>query len=160
VADQVANLFVLDYQFSPQTAGYYGRRVLGSTGGELGLDAPGNIHEPEPDSRILGAPLCARSAARYGVIERPAVQTAFVWDSPTASRIVQQWALRDCSPRRFVSYVGPELDHLRRGDVVTVTDSELVLDRAVAVVDAVMLGTGRLQQVDLEVLDLTFRATA
>lgn len=160
VANQVANLFTLDYQFSPQTSGYYGRRVLGSTAGELGLEGPSNIASPEPDSRVLGAPLCARSAARYGVVERAPVTTQFVWDSGTSSRIVQQWALRDCLPRRFVSYTGPDLDRFHRGDIVTITDDELVLEDAVALVDAVVIGSGRLHQIDLEILDQAFRSAA
>ncbi len=107
------------------------------------------------DARIAGSPACSRSQSAYGPRPAPAISTAYVWKTATASGILAQRALRDTFPRRAVSYTGPtsELRHLRAGDVVAVTDSEAGFARAVALVAAVALSASRQALVALEVLD-------
>lgn len=161
VKDALANQFTLEYARSPQTGACYSRRTLGPLDGLNALTStdPSTSHAPNLDERIIGAPLCARSAAKYGAIERDVVQTAFLWSDLTAVQVLQHWASLDCFPRRFVDYTGPELGAFVRGDIVTITDSEVGLARSVALVDSVTLSGRRLQTVGLEILDLTFRST-
>jgi hypothetical protein len=161
VRDALANQFTLEYAQSPQTGGYYGRRVLAPQSGLSAVPSsdPSLLYAPVLDERIIGAPLCARSEAKYGPIERDVVQTPFLWSDLTAVQVLQYWSALDCFPRRFVDYTGANLAGFVRGDIVTITDAEVGLDRAVALVDAVTLSGQRLVTLSLEILDLTFRST-
>lgn len=158
----VANVFSLEYARNAITGAYFGRRTLAPKSGEL----PQIVVDPFTgtpdlsDDRVLGSPLCARSEALYGPIERPATRSAFVWSDVVASSILAHWALRDALPHRTVTYEGPELARFQRGDIVTITDSEIGLSRTVALVSAVMLSGRRLQRLELEILDPAIRGIA
>jgi hypothetical protein len=167
-SDQVANLFTLRYAPDGRTRAHLGLRVLGAVHQQLPVPERsetlvgyryGNPN-PTPDERVIGSPLCAASMRRYGLVERDPVETALVWDTYTASSILQHWAERDCFPRRWVEYQGAGLSDLRRADLVTITDDELGLDEAVALVDSVSASSRRLQTLRLEVLDPRFRSTS
>lgn len=111
------------------------------------------------DERVSVSPILARSVAKYGPIERRPVECLWTWSDTTVALILAYWAQRDALPRRFVEYSGPDLHTLSRGDIVTITDPEIALTEAVAIVDAVTLSSGRLHRVALEILDLQFRST-
>lgn len=146
----IANVFALEYQLKLPGSQFRKRAVLShANSATFGII----------DERVVAAPILARSHAKYGEIEAPTVQTEWTWSDSTASRVLAYWATRDGLPRRFVEYAGPELHTLSRGDVVTITDPEIGLDDAVAIVDGVTLSSGRLHRVALEVIDLAFRST-
>lgn len=160
----IANTFSLEYAKNAITGAYFGKRTLGPRAGALSA----GLIETDPftgassltDERILGSPLCARSESLYGAIAREAFQSDFVWSDLVAEGILAHWALRDALPHRVVSYEGEGLSHLRRGDLVTITDSEIALSRAVALVASLALSGQRRQTVELEVLDQRVRSTA
>ena len=56
----------------------------------------------------------------------------------TAVRVVQWLAARYALPARSVTYaVGPRLAWLQRGDVVTLTDSEIAASSQVCIVESI-----------------------
>jgi hypothetical protein len=148
--DQVANQFTLDFAVGGEGNQARSRRILTASDGVL--DTSGFL---ATDTRIIGSPGCARSQSVYGLIERPAVTTPWVWSTSTAAGILSYWATRDAFPRRMVTYTGRavEFRELLRGDVVTVTDGEVSLERAVAIVESIRLTSHRLATIDLVVLD-------
>jgi hypothetical protein len=88
----------------------------------------------ELDYRIAGSALCAASQARYGV--RPlTLQAAAVWDVDTAILTLRSLAARLAWPRRKIRYeADPSFERLEIGEAVALTDPELYLDGAIAVV--------------------------
>jgi len=63
------------------------------------------------------------------------ISAAWVWDTTTAILIAQQHAARRAWQRRVIRYTGGSwLEALEIGDCVTLTDPELHLDEAVAIV--------------------------
>lgn len=161
VRDQLANVFTLDYARHAITGAYFGRRTLAPEDGLLPAGLFSNVGGTVTltDERVIGSVLCARSAAQHGVIERRPVETPFIWSDVTAVRVLGHWAARDAFPRRFATYEGRDLERLERGDLVSVSDDELGLSDAVALVDAVVLSSRRRQQVRVEILDQRVRAT-
>lgn len=149
---ELANIFTLEYQKNAITGAYYSRRSLAPEHEEI---------EPSltADSRVIGSPLLRRSQRLYGTIERPPRKTDWTWSHTTANAILHYWATRDAFPHRFVSYAGPDLGYLLTGDVVTITDDEVGLSNAVALVNAVRFG-GRVVEIELQLLDHEIRATA
>lgn len=88
----------------------------------------------ERDSRIWGSALCRASQAQFGVREL-AITLNACWDDSTAALILQGLAARYAWPKREASYTGGiELASIEPGDVVTVTDSEVSLSAAPAIV--------------------------
>ena len=152
--DQIANEFSIRYGRVLTTNTWAGFRGLAAEAG-VAPDDPGII-----DARWGGSSLCAASKAQYGRREAKPIETWFVWDFNIAELILRHLSLRDALPRRFVTYEAPSLHRLRRGDIVTVTDAEVGFDDVVAIVDAVVLSSGRLHRVNLEILDRAVRATA
>lgn len=78
-----------------------------------------------------------RSYARYGtrVLER---ESAVVHDEVTAVKVVQWMTARYALPSRSVSYMlAPRHSFLQRGDVVTLTDSEIAASRQVCIVESI-----------------------
>lgn len=109
----------------------------------------------QPDDVIAGeAPSahCALSRSRYGA--RPVtIETDIVYEDATASAILSLWAMWRALPRRQMRYVGgAELDHIEPGAVVTVTDSELYLTRALAWVRSVSMSLSS-TSLELELLE-------
>ncbi len=78
-----------------------------------------------------------RSYARYGtrVLER---ESAVVHDEVTAVKVVQWMTARYALPSRSVSYLlSPRHSFLQRGDVVTLTDSEIAASRQICIVESI-----------------------
>ena len=78
-----------------------------------------------------------RSYARYGtrVLER---ESAVVHDEVTAVKVVQWMTARYALPSRSVSYLlSPRHAFLQRGDVVTLTDSEIAASSQVCIVESI-----------------------
>jgi hypothetical protein len=102
-----------------------------------GLDATYDPDEPS----VRGSYLCAVSQARYrssrdsGVREKE-IDTSIIWDVATADAILAVQARAYALARRTVSYVvgGEQWDAIERGDIVTITDSEIGLEAQVALV--------------------------
>lgn len=151
---QVANRFSIEYAYVLDTGAYAARRILAPEHQEITLTGGAGA----VDERVIGSPLCARSRALFDDIEARPIQTRFIWDFATAGQALHHRALRDAMPRVFVSYQRQDLAHLRRGDVVTVSDSEIGYDRVVALVDSVRLSGSRRHTVNLEILSSTIRA--
>lgn len=169
VRDQIVNQFTLHYAIDASTGGPFSTRIMGPRNGAIVTRStptdPFQAADPWYvveilDSRVVGNGLCAASLARFGPRDAAPVTSAYVWSDAQATQILSHWATRDALPRRFLSYTAPMADvtSLQQADVVTVSDDELGLDRAVALVDRVELGTGRLARVDIEVLDQAFRS--
>lgn len=127
IRQQVANELELVYR-QQQGARWTGRRWIA---GERGRLAGGR-----EDHRVGYHPRCAASLARYGSLPaRQPYEAAWVYDEDTAVRILQHLAARYALPLRSVRYAGGwELDPIEPWDVVTISDSEIALDEAVALV--------------------------
>lgn len=150
--DQVVNYFTIEFQFSQGTAG--ARRMLSGEGGKPlpWFQRPGGT---PLDDRVLPSPALVLSQSIYGVREAPVHSTEFLWSETTAAAVLHYWAVRDSFPRRPVLYEGRarQLRELRRGDIVTVTDSRVHLSRAVARVDGVRLRSSESATAELSLLD-------
>jgi hypothetical protein len=149
----IRNRFTLDFARNALDGAYTARMILGPEAGVL---------DPalELDGRVVGSPRCAASAASYGLAEADPVESPFVWSDQQAVGVLEHWAQRDSELHWFVSYTGPDFGDLRTGQVVTITDDEVGLDRAVALVNGIVLSGSRLLQVNLEIIARPFRATA
>lgn len=88
-------------------------------------------------------PYSFASSTKYGVRVMSKVECPTVHQDSTATAILD-WMVRYYGqPRRTVSYeVGPELRHLKPGDVVTLTDSHILINNAVCLVTSASLGPG------------------
>lgn len=84
---------------------------------------------------------CYASEARYGRVERR-IETAVVYDTATAGRVLAWMARAYTGPRWRVSYLVPSGYGVRRGDVVTVRDSAVSLDRVALVTEVQVDGSG------------------
>jgi hypothetical protein len=105
------------------------------------------------DADLLASYLCRWSQLRYGV--RPWVgSTRIVADDATAMAVLRALADRYAWGRRRIRYVGghAELGRVEVGDVVTVTDDELYLSGAPALVRGVGIDLVEVQ-LTVEVLD-------
>jgi len=149
----IRNRFTLDYARNALNGAYTARMILGPEGGVLDPTL-------ELDGRVVGSPRCAASVATYGLAEADPVQSPFVWSDQQAVGILEYWARRDADLHWFASYTGPDFGDLRTGQVVTITDDEVGLDRAVAIVNGITLSGGRTQMLNLEILTRPFRATS
>lgn len=93
------------------------------------------------DPRIVPHRIASESRARYG--PRPVrLQLSATWDTDTAVRVGLDTLLRAGLPKLAIRYVGgPWLEDLEVGAVVLVTDPELYLSAAVALVVEVTPGS-------------------
>lgn len=104
------------------------------------------------DDRVHGSYLCRLSQSTYGL--RPKTMEAlWVWDNLTAGHIVADMAARYALPKRTARYVGgPALESIEPWSVVTVSDEEVHLDGAVALVQQQTLQSSGVV-LDLIILD-------
>lgn len=108
--------------------------------------------DPDINNRKVPSFICSQSQQRYGVVPH-SIKAGAVWDSTTAVLTVQHVAARRAWPRRTVRYTGEAwLEEIEIGQAVTLTDPELRIDRAVALV-ADVTPTGAGTAVDLILLD-------
>ncbi len=129
-SSMVANEFTLRYAKSVRTNTFVG--VARLTAGEYDADAPDVV----PDA------LCALSAKRFGLSEKT-LDAPVVYDRTTAFLILNWWAKAFALPRVAVEYDVDEVTYWKVGvgDVVLVTDPEIALQRRVALVREVTLGS-------------------
>jgi hypothetical protein len=122
-ADELANTISLRYQLDARQDDYSASQLI----------APA----PELTFDSLSSPEVQVSFARFGD-RRLSRETAVVHDAVTAVRVVQWLAARYALPARSVTYaVGPRLAWLQRGDVVTLTDSEIAASDQVCIVESI-----------------------
>lgn len=116
---------------------YLGRITLTAQAGALSGDDP---LLTTTDAEILPSARARRSQSYYGEVYRETVTLDHTWDRSTALLVAETVLARRAVPRRAVSYEGgSELDSLMPGDVVIVTDAELYLSEAPAIVGEVTL---------------------
>jgi hypothetical protein len=130
--DRIENEFTIRYRRLRQGSNYFSTRILTAETGR-----PSQVFPTiKADSRTFGSPICARSQELYGVRPARAIETGWIWEDATAAALLRQWALARAVPRLGVSYVGGlELAQLERGAVVLLSDEELHLSEALAIVD-------------------------
>jgi hypothetical protein len=109
---------------------YYRQQVGGSWGASRTLAA----NASSADDRIAAHPLCRLSQARYERRPGTPIELPWVWETATASRVAQDRLERDAFRRRRVTYGVRDGESLRVGDVVLLSDSEVGLSSAVAIV--------------------------
>ncbi len=144
----VVNEVTIDYRPSGDSgAKWLARRVLTAQASRLS----GDDGTDTDDTRILSHPLARQSQTRYGV--RPVrLQLSAVWDTTTALLVGQHLLARQALPRLAVQYSGGAwLEEIEIGQAVTLTDPELHLTDAVALVVDVTPGPESV--VDLLILD-------
>jgi hypothetical protein len=127
---------------------YYAARTLQAQPGIL-APTPGGY-----DVRELGRLDLALAELRFGVRPAPHIECAMTWDNSTASLILQDQADRHGWPKRAVQYVGGlDLDDLDPGQYVEITDTEVGMHGALALVEEVTVDVTEV------VLDLTLLDT-
>jgi hypothetical protein len=127
----IVNEITVEYQPDGESgSAWLARRIVTAQASYVS----GNDASDTADARVVGSAICAASQRRYGV--RPfRMQAGAVWDTATAIRIAEDVAARRAWPRRTVRYTGgPWLEDIAIGQAVTLTDPDLHLSRAVAVV--------------------------
>lgn len=156
VAGEIYNEISIEYGPDSDESGWRFRKVATSV-----ARATVKGSSPTSDSRIRGSSLLGDSQSVFG-LRQLTLQMTCVWDHATAELILRDRIAAHGWPRRKVSYEGGErLESLSTGDVVTITDPELHLTSAVALVWAVV-PSGESVTVELLLLDhprQTFRAT-
>lgn len=154
LVSSVANEVSVDFRpVSESGSRWLGRVVVTGAAGFPSVD-----RATVSDTRVVRDPLCTASQARYGV--RPLhVQAGATWDAATAALFARQLVARRAWPRRAVQYVGgPWLDDLELGQGVLLTDPDLYVTSAVALVADVIPGPGE-TAVDLLLLDSPLSGT-
>jgi hypothetical protein len=126
---------------------YRRKRIISRQAGEVAEPTP------EQDTRILSDRRARLSQDLYGV--KPfAIKTSAVWDTATAVRIARDVIAKNALPKRQIGYEGgSELEAFDIGDIVTVTDSEIALADAPAIVFDVVSGAGNIARIDVVLLD-------
>jgi hypothetical protein len=105
------------------------------------------------DERVWGNYLCYRSQADLGTVLPYSLTTPVIWDGASAAVILQSMAERWALPKRAIQYEGDQgLRNLEIGDVLVLSDAELVISEAVAIVEDMVQGPGS-TLLDLTVLD-------
>jgi hypothetical protein len=168
-AEEVYNLFTLDYRPVRYGDRWASRRVLTATPGNMYGSGTGGAALPpfssslpwmatsEEDARIYGSALCRWSQAQSWGIREWTQQHPSCWDDHTAQQILSYKALKHGWQKRTISYRGgPELKTLEPMDVVTITDTPLRLSNAVALVVEPKVSTNTVD-LDLLLLDHPFR---
>lgn len=88
-----------------------------------------------PSDRYASSHIVRVSHSRYGLRSQDPMDTDIVYDAATAQAILAWRAAYHALPARMLEYEGgAPLLHLQLGDVVTLTDSELHLQRQVCIV--------------------------
>ena len=111
------------------------------------------------DVRIIESLFCRASVDAFGVrAQRPATGRV-IWDDATASLIVNDRAAKLALPRRRGRYTGgSELESLPIWSNVAITDSEMGLDEAVALIEDIIVGPDEVM-LQLLILDHPLLAT-
>lgn len=130
-----ANRISLSYAYSYRAGTYCASVVFGAA------------EDAETDSETVVHALCDFSRRRVGYAIDRETTTAWVYDTSTAYAVCEWQAAAYALPSRTVQYRVPELEfvHVERGQVATLTDSELYLSEALCLVREVVTdGSGYL----------------
>lgn len=133
----------LEVRYRPAPGGVWlGRAWAAARPGQLYVDDGDGGMLSAADPRATWHPACAASYARYGLRSRAEpYDLSWTWDSETAHRVARDLAAQYALPLRGVTYSGGwDLEVIRPWDVVTITDPEVALDDAVALVSRRELG--------------------
>lgn len=114
---------------------YRKRKIVTADYGKTSIDG-----QTTTDARVTGSRAAQLSQRLYGV--RPLeIQTSAVWDEETAGRIALDKVAQYALPKRAISYEGgSELEGYDVGSIVLLTDSEIYVDRAVALITDIRIG--------------------
>lgn len=130
-----ANRIALSYAYSYRAGTYCAQVVFGAA------------EDVETDPSTVVHALCDFSRRRVGYAVDRSTQTAWVYDTSTAYAVCEWQAAAYALPSKTVQYRVPELDfvHVERGQVATLTDSDLYLSEALCLVREVVTdGSGYL----------------
>ena len=122
---QIANEFVADFRRN-RNGTWLARRVLTSEDGVIGRTYG-------TDERVLGNPLCWRSASIYGIRQAAPLEIGWTWDDNTVRRILEDNAADRALPYRTVRGYVPDGGDIRTGDVYLLTDTAAGLTDQVAI---------------------------
>lgn len=119
-AEDRANLIEVAYAYSYRRKNYAAKLVIGAQS------------DHDADDSVIVHPLCEWSRARTGEVRDAKIETPWVYDTSTAYAILEWQAAANTLPSRTVDYRVPEASylHVERGEVVSLTDSELYLTDA------------------------------
>jgi hypothetical protein len=127
--EKVVNEICFSYGRNQARGQYHGRILV--TG------SPDTLNNDSTASATLHL---RQSYERFGR-RRQDVSCDSIWDSGSAGQVVAWMSRRDAFPTREVVYqCGPEMAYLAPGDVVLVTDADLVWTSKVCLVDEIALG--------------------
>ena len=130
-----ANRISLSYAYSYRAGTYCAQVVFGAA------------EDVETDPSTVVHALCDFSRRRVGYAVDRSTQTAWVYDTSTAYAVCEWQAAAYALPSKTVQYRVPELEfvHVERGQVATLTDSDLYLSEALCLVREVVTdGSGYL----------------
>lgn len=138
---ELANAIRVDFAPRGDAAGEYRRSVF--VCGEPAVRNPGILLDPPVDPAYASnqfSSLHAKvSELRYGRIEAEPIQTDIVYDQDTATLIALDQIRRRAFRRRVVTYAATwRYASLMRGAVVSLTDADVALSGAVALVQNVL----------------------
>lgn len=139
--EELANDITIRHSYSRKTRTFTGTmRITGDPDAAFGTD-----------HRILDSPLCRWSRQDYGQ-RSISFESHVLYEKATVAMALRALAWRHAMPRQSVVYQGGnELDALNRGDAVLLTDADLCLSDAVALVRTPSRGSAR-PTVELEIL--------
>ncbi len=145
VRDPVYTRFSISYRLG--VSGYMAQRALGPLPGVLNVSPYGY------DEKEYGRGDLRLSEGRFGQRTADHIECPITWDHATAARVLNDQADRYGWPKRAIQYVGPmELEHIDPGQVIMLTDSELGIASALALVEEVTVSLDEVA-LDLTVLD-------
>ena len=143
----IYNQIVVQYQPIQQTGKYRKTVMISAEDGVLKV-GPSHVL----DIRVHGDYRCSLSQALYGVREMT-LNLPWIWDDSTALGLAREQVGASALTKRGIEYVGSlELERLRPGDIVALTDADLHLTDALCRVEALVVG-GPQVGLDLTLLD-------
>jgi len=152
------NRMTLAYQRDGLSGMFRARRILDGLAQERVLPTMQGYNPPPPDDvRTVGSPFVAESQSRFGILDRPPIETPHLWSHASASRLLEFYAARDALPLDGITYDGEQLDRILPGDVAVLNDPGAGVSERLAIVDDVIVG-GPTVQIDTVLLPQLRRA--
>lgn len=122
---------------------------VGNTHGAVRLSA----ERDEADPYSAENPWCRQSQIRYGV-RSDEQECTIVYDDATAGAILNWWSRAKSLPMRTVKYLVPqERAWLERGDVITLSDTELSFDETVCLIDSIVYREDDYMEITLRLIE-------
>lgn len=133
---EVVNEFVAHYR-NDRDGNWLGKLVLTGREAPRGIGRLGLWGRLTEAEEIVASARCLRSATRYGLRQNPGgpITIDFTWDQGTVIRVLEDMAEREALPARLATYEIPDGEDLEEGDEVLLTDTEVGLTDAPAIVD-------------------------